>query len=86
MSIKVYTCESENLKFQKNPDITADVLVQFHSPDGSGSVVVTAHDFESGRPGLNPEWGLIYYRASTTAQGLPEPSSFQGSFIGYQSS
>ena len=23
----------------------------------SGSVVVTAYDFESGRPGLNPEWG-----------------------------
>ena len=28
---------------------------------GSGSVVVTAYDFESGRPGSNPEWGLIYY-------------------------
>ena len=27
----------------------------------SGSVVVTAHDSESGRPGSNPEWGLIYY-------------------------
>ena len=27
----------------------------------SGSVVVTAYDFESGRPGSNPEWGLIYY-------------------------
>ena len=23
----------------------------------SGSVVVTAYDFESGRPGSNPEWG-----------------------------
>ena len=22
--------------------------------------MVTAHDSESGRPGLNPEWGLIY--------------------------
>ena len=27
----------------------------------SGSVVVTASDFESGRPGSNPEWGLICY-------------------------
>ena len=27
----------------------------------SGSVVVTAYDFESGRPGLSPEWGPIYY-------------------------
>ena len=26
----------------------------------SGSVVVTAFDFESGRPGSNPEWGPIY--------------------------
>ena len=23
----------------------------------SGSVVVTAYEFESGRPGSNPEWG-----------------------------
>ena len=36
----------------------------------SGSVVVTAYDFESGRPSSNPEWGLIYYKASITAQGL----------------
>ena len=35
-----------------------------------GSVVVTAHDFESGRPGSNPEWGPIYYKPSITAQGL----------------
>ena len=48
----------------------------------SGSVVVTAYDFESGRPGSNPEWGLIYYKASITAQGLPEPSSFQDSTLG----
>ena len=41
----------------------------------SGSVVVTAYDFESDRPGSNPEWGIIYYKASITAQGLPEPSS-----------
>ena len=45
----------------------------------SGSVVVTAYDFESGRPGSNPEWGPIYYKASITAQGLPEPSSLRGS-------
>ena len=41
----------------------------------SGSVVVTAYDFESGRPGSNPEWGPIYYKASITSQGLPKPSS-----------
>ena len=27
----------------------------------SGCVVVTAYDLESGCPGSNPEWGLIYY-------------------------
>ena len=50
----------------------------------SGSVVVTAYDFESGRPGSNPEWGLIYYKykASITAQGLSEPSSLRGSTLG----
>ena len=37
----------------------------------SGSVVVTAYDSESGRPGANPEWGLIYYEASITAQAYP---------------
>ena len=46
-----------------------------------GSVVVTAYDFESGRPGLNPEWGPIYYKASITAQGLPEPSSLRGDIL-----
>ena len=35
----------------------------------SGSVDVTAYDFESGRPGSNPEWRLIYYKALITAQG-----------------
>ena len=40
----------------------------------SGSVVVIAYDSGSGRPDSNPEWGLIYYEASITAQGLPEPS------------
>ena len=43
--------------------------------------MVTAYDSESGRPGSNPEWGLIYYEASITAQGLPEPSSFRGSRV-----
>ena len=47
----------------------------------SGSVVVTAY-FESGRPGSNPEWGPINYKASITAQGLPEPSSLWGSTLG----
>ena len=32
-----------------------------YSIGSSGSVVVTAYDFESGRPGSNPECGLIYY-------------------------
>ena len=48
----------------------------------SGSVLVTAYDFESGRLGSNPGWGLIYYKASITAQGLPEPSSLRGSTLG----
>ena len=48
----------------------------------SGSVVVTAYDSESGRPGSNPEWGLIYYEVPITAQGLPEPSSLRGSTLG----
>ena len=44
--------------------------------------MVTAYDSESGRPGSKPEWGLIYYEASITAQGLPEPSSLRGSTLG----
>ena len=44
--------------------------------------MVTAYDSESGRPGSNPEWRLIYYEASITAQGLPEPSSPWGSTLG----
>ena len=35
--------------------------------------------FESGRPGSNPEWGPIYYKASITAEGLLERSSPRGS-------
>ena len=52
----------------------------------SGSVVVTAHDSKSGRPGSNPEWGLIYYEATITAQGLPEPSSLRVSTLGTRAS
>ena len=48
----------------------------------SGSVVVIAYDSESGSLGSNPEWGAIYYEASITAQGLPEPSSLRGSTLG----
>ena len=48
----------------------------------SGSVVITTYDSESSRPGSNPEWGLIYYEASITAQGLPEPPSPRGSTLG----
>ena len=49
----------------------------------SGSVVITAYDFESARPGSYPEWGPIYFEASIIAQGLlPEPSSFRGSTLG----
>ena len=35
----------------------------------------------SGRPGSNPEWGLINYEASITVQGLPEPV-LRGSTLG----
>ena len=45
----------------------------------NGSVVVTNHDFESGRTGSNPEWTPIYYKASINAQGSSEPSSLRGS-------
>ena len=50
------------------------VLIEFNTfLVCSGSVVVTAYDFESGRPGSNPKWGLIYYKASITAKGLIPP-------------
>ena len=48
----------------------------------SGSIVVTAYDFEFGRPGSSPEWGSIYYEASITAQGSSEHSSLRGSALG----
>ena len=59
-------------------------IINFCSPCMvcSVSVVVTAYDFEFGLPGSNPEWGPIYYEASITAQGLPEPSSLWGSTLG----
>ena len=38
--------------------------------------------FHITRPVSSPEWGLTYYKASITAQGLPEPSSLQGSTLG----
>ena len=41
--------------------------------------VFTAYDFESGHPGSNRKWGPINYKASITAQDLPEPSSLWGS-------
>ena len=44
--------------------------------------MVIAYDFESGRSGSNPEWWLIYYKASITAQGVPEPSFLRGSTLG----
>ena len=47
--------------------------------------MVTASDFESARPGSNPEWGSVYYEASITAQGLPEPS-LPGSTLGTRAS
>ena len=36
--------------------------------------MVTAYDFESVRPGSNPEWGPIYYEASITANPSLHPS------------
>ena len=47
----------------------------------SGSVVVIPYDSESGNPGSNPEWGLIYYEASITAQGLPEQWSSDSDWV-----
>ena len=41
---------------------------EYYYMNCSGSVVVTAYDFESRNPGSNPE--SIYYEASITAQGL----------------
>ena len=48
----------------------------------SGSVVNTAYDFESGCPGSSPECESIYYKASITAKGLPEPSSLRCNTLG----
>ena len=41
-----------------------DIEIEFNFDQGvcsNGGVVATALDFESGHPGSNPEWGLIYY-------------------------
>ena len=67
-----------------SPSIQSSFLgaMRFSTTMCSGSVVVTAYDFESSHPGSNPEWGPIYYKASITAQGLPEPSSLWGSTLG----
>ena len=37
-------------------------------------------------PGSSPEWVPIFYEARSTAQGLPEPSSFWGSTLGSRTS
>ena len=37
----------------------------------SGSVVVTAYDFESGRPGSNPEWGQYTIRLRSMHKAHP---------------
>ena len=44
--------------------------------------MVTSYDSESGHPGSNPEWELIYYEAPITVQGLSEPSFLRGSTLG----
>ena len=43
----------------------------------SGSVVVTAYDFESGHLGSNPEWGPIYYKDWISAQAYPSLNPFR---------
>ena len=48
------------------------VIIHTLSPVCSGSVVVTAYAARE----------LIYYKASITAQGLPEPSSLRGCTFG----
>ena len=57
------------------------IVIDYYYMVCSGSVVATAYDSESGRPGSNPEWGPMYYETSITAQGLPEPSSCRGSTL-----
>ena len=65
-----------------SPEYPSFPTIKRHPTQGSFIVVVTAYDFESGRPGSNPEWGPICYKASINAQGLPEPSSLRGSTLG----
>ena len=44
---------------------------------GSGSVVVTAYDSESGRPGSNPEWGQITIRLRSLHRAYPSLHPFK---------
>ena len=41
------------------------------SPVWSGSVVVTAYDFEPGHPGSNPEWGQYTMRLRSLHRAYP---------------
>ena len=56
--------------------------VRDHDFKNHYTVVVTDYDSESGYPGSNSEWGPKYYEVLITPQGLPEPSSLQGSILG----
>ena len=88
----IYRCIAKNKLGEKSQSMMFRVVGEFDpwlnndflfiSSVCSGSVVVTAYDFESGRPGSNPEWGPIYYKSSITAQGLPKPSSLWSSTLG----
>ena len=42
----------------------------------SGSVVVTAYDSESGRPGSNPEWGQYTMRLRSLHRAYPSLHHF----------
>ena len=44
-------------------EIHSEMLILYIHTVCSGSVVVAACDSESGRPGSNPEWRLIHYKA-----------------------
>ena len=88
----IYRCRAQNKLGEKTQSMMFRVVGEFDpwfnndflfiSSVCSGSVVVTAYDFESGCPGSNPEWGPIYYKSLITAQGLPEPSFLRSSTLG----
>ena len=42
----------------------------------SGSAMVTAYDFESGRPGSNPEWGHRHYTIRLRSMHRAYPSLY----------